>query len=220
MLSIRARCKKVLAETSGPLAHRWLRRPAYTIIQTSSVTLTTFRKAKEILAASGYPKGFQDDSYVWHPRYPCQRICGQFKYMLAQIGIEASVQPLASAANVKNEIRRLEKWRHTGQCGYLPEKDLGRSMLNQFSKYSILFRDVARSAEYDAIMDKLITEPDFDKRVTLNQQLMKQMIDRDCMIQISFNNGWIYVKPPNLNDDHIGDIWLHQSTPKDAWFSK
>jgi ABC-type oligopeptide transport system substrate-binding subunit len=96
----------------------------------------------------------------------------------------------------------------------------GRYLQINFSKDSAGFQAVARSAEYDALLSKVIAEPDFDKRIILNRRLMKQMIDGDCMINLVSNNGYIYLKSPNLNDDHRGDIWFRQWFPQDAWFSQ
>ena len=177
-------------------------------------------KAKELLAASSYPKGFKMN--LWYPsgQGDLNSIFAGIQFTLAKIGIEVALRPIASAAVTK---MRADGWQNGGVTVYVgiyPEKDLTRSMLNQFSKYSMLFKVVARSPEYDAILDKIVAEPDFDKRVPLNQQLMKQMVDGDCLIQTIFNIGWLYVQPTNLNGDHIGDIWLHQSTPQDAWFAK
>jgi hypothetical protein len=69
-------------------------------------------------------------------------------------------------------------------------------------------------------MSLICSEPDFNKRLPLNQQLLKQIIDIDCMLVPIYDNGFITYLSPKLNDAHRSDIWYHQFTPQNAWFSK
>ena len=177
------------------------------------------QKAKEVLATSGYPNGFKT-KIIYGNASNTQVICTAIQAMLAKIGITLEMTPMNPSVMTQFAIDGWQNGCLTINVGFSPENEPGRFMQTILSKGALRNSCAVRSAEYDAILDKLIAEPDFDKRIPLNRQLIKQMLDGDCLINYCFNNGWIYLRSPKLNDDHKGDIWLRQWRPQDAWFSK
>jgi len=177
------------------------------------------QKAKDLLASSRYPNGFKAD-YIYQNQYNNGSLAAAIQAMLAKINVQVNLKPLGSA---EATALRTEGWQNgllQIALGSDPGKDPGREMAGKLAKDSGMYSVVARSAEYDAILDKLVTEPDFDKRIALNQQLMKQQIDGECMVFYVFNNGWLYIKSPKLKDAKRGEIWYHQWPAEDAWLSK
>jgi peptide/nickel transport system substrate-binding protein len=177
------------------------------------------QKAKEVLAASGYPNGFKT-KIIYGNASNTQVICTAIQAMLAKIGITLEMTPMNPSVMTQFAIDGWQNGCVTINVGFSPEKEPGRFMQTILSRGALRNSCSTRSPEYDAIMDKLIAEPDFDKRIPLNRQLIKQMLDGDSLIDYCFNNGWVYLKSPKLNDDYKGEIWLMQWLPQDAWFSR
>jgi peptide/nickel transport system substrate-binding protein len=180
------------------------------------------QKAKEVLATSRFPSGFTLD-IIYPNTFSCDTQLTAVQSMLSKINIQVNLKSLAGGAVVQ---ARTDGWQNgflVLALGIAPEKDPGRQLQILFSKdqaASGLFAVTARSEKYDSLLSSIIQEPDFDKRNALDKQLLKQMIDGDCMILSVYNNGWIYPKVANLKDAKIGEVWFHQWTPEDAWFSK
>jgi len=65
-------------------------------------------------------------------------------------------------------------------------KDVGRLWQTTIAKNAPMNSAVARSRNTNTLLSLIVTEPDFDKRMALNRQLMKQVFDIDCMIDILY----------------------------------
>jgi peptide/nickel transport system substrate-binding protein len=177
------------------------------------------QKAKEVLEASSYPKGFKTD-FMFGTVSNHPLIATAIQSMLAKIGIEMTLKPMTSAATTKLRIDGWQNGAYMVKFTTSTENEPGRYMQTSISKDSIQYRHVARSAEYDAILSKLIAEPDFNKRVALNQQLLKQMFDGECMVAVAYQGANFYIKSLKLNSDDRGDNFIHQWQPEDAWFNE
>jgi peptide/nickel transport system substrate-binding protein len=177
------------------------------------------QKAKQVLAASRYPNGFKMD-LTYSTSYNNGLLAAAIQSMLAKINIQVTLKPVGSA---QATALRSDGWQNgllAIALGTDPAKDPGRELASKLAKDSGMYSVVDRSAKYDALLASTIKELDFNKRVALNQQLMKQQIDGECMVYYVFNNGWCYIKSPNLKDANRGDIWYHQWTAEDAWLNK
>jgi ABC-type transport system substrate-binding protein len=177
------------------------------------------QKAKEVLAASSYPNGFKS-TLIFGEVSNARTICTAIQSMLSKIGIEMTLKPMTPAATTQ---LRIDGWQNGASYESIAtalEKEAGRVLQTSIAKDTGAYPHVARSAEYDALLAKIVAEPDFDKRIALNQQLVKQMIDNDCMVVNIFQPGKSFLKSLKLNDDNYGDIWYHQWMPQDAWVSQ
>jgi peptide/nickel transport system substrate-binding protein len=177
------------------------------------------QKAKAVLATTSYPKGF--NANIIYINYPINElVCTAVQSMLAKIGINLTLQPMGGAAY--NQLR-IDGWQNgiiLDGLSIVPECEPGRYLQSNLSKNSLRYSSslVAKSDEFDTLLSLISAEPDFNKRIPLNQRLLKQMVDGECMIDYVFNFGRVHLKSPKLKDENKS--MQYQWTPQDAWFSE
>lgn len=156
-------------------------------------------KAKQLLAQAGYPNGITFDFVV----YPSNSggndapVIGQAIAMQwAQAGIKANIKqgdwaiqrPLMAARNVNNTI---------GTHG------VPRNSAEPYVIYSTYFNTTGavyygiEDARVDDIQNKIVTEPDFNKRQLLAQQYAQLFIDNYWIIPL-FNRHQLWAMGPRI----------------------
>jgi peptide/nickel transport system substrate-binding protein len=176
-------------------------------------------KAKKLLEASKYPKGFKGE-LIYSATYNVPTIVAAIQAMLTKINVQLDLKPVGSAQYIALRTSGWQNGLLVTSAGTDASTDSGRLLSTKFSKFAPEYSVVARSAEYDALLDKILLEPDLVKRVALTKQFMKQQVDGECMVLYPYNFGWNYVKQPYLKGSSRGDGWFHQWTPENAWFDK
>lgn len=174
------------------------------------------KKAKQLLAAAGYPNGFKTNMYYYAmmPIYTDEMTAVQ-RY-LKEVGIEAVLEgiqrprfaEMASLAKGWDGIVRMQGfWRPdtlTQVVGWMAG--------NEFS-------EVARIPEITELYTRASMAPDFATKKKLTQQLMALWTDKYCLSTILPIQLLPIGKSKKLHDDLYGVVPNRYLSPK-AWLSE
>jgi peptide/nickel transport system substrate-binding protein len=175
------------------------------------------KKAKELLAAAGYPKGFKtkmiyrttDSGYVFVA----------VQDYLKTVGIDAQLE-VVSPTQYSKIINT--GWDNALVYFFLPcgnGMDPASSLSTFFINKSLLLKSAFRSDKFDAIVLKASSEPDMKKRFALHKELGKMFTDDYAIAIPIYVNYSIAARNPQVHDTRLFSVWPTRWTPQDAWLS-
>jgi ABC-type transport system substrate-binding protein len=174
------------------------------------------KKAKQLLAAAGYPNGFKTTMYYFAnmPYYTDEMTAVQ-RY-LKDVGIDATLEPLQRPRFA--EMASLGK----GWEGIVRMQGFWRpDTLSQVAGWMAgnEFSEVTRIPEINALYIRASTAPDFATKKKLTQQLMALWTDKYCLSAIVSISPLPIGKSKKLHDDLYGVVPNRYLSPK-AWLSE
>jgi len=177
------------------------------------------QKAKDVLATSKYPNGFTAD-LNYGVSSANTDLCTAVQAMAAKAGITLNLKSMSMAAAAAARNTGWQNGALLENQNTVVEKDPGRVFQTSIAPNSGRYPGIAYSAAYTDLINKVTTETDFTKRAVLDQQMVKQIIDGDCMMVMLAQGAMVTMKTKNLHDDHRGSPWMVQWAPENAWLSK
>ena len=173
-------------------------------------------KAKKLLAAAGYAKGFDTtlsflamgpDNTEWFTAVQAY---------LGEVGIRVKLNPLQRSAY--HHMVTGGGWE--GLCNVLimPKPEVLEPMQELLTPGSIKFPSIKYQDAYVQQFLKASHATNKEDQVALTKTLMKMEVD-DCPITWLWNQANIVVKWPHVKDDQFSVIYGHYISP-DAWLDK
>ncbi len=175
-------------------------------------------KAKALLTKAGYPNGFTTSLYCTAP--PLGDLETSTQNFLQQVGIKAEIKPLAGAAYGQASMQGWNNGLYRSQSTASVGTDPGYQMSVYMSSPAYNWVSVARPDDFKVIYDKAMKETDWNKRAVAFKELCKNIIDTNALIISTWNVYLLAAKTPEVQGDHIRDIWTMTWTPEDAWLNK
>jgi peptide/nickel transport system substrate-binding protein len=178
-------------------------------------------KAKELLAAAGYPNGFKTTLYYQMGMVFRDQTALMAQQMLKQVGIDAAIDPLNDARNV--QISQTAGWQNGMYMG-------GGMVTVGYSPFNALTRWYAstgpfatsryKSPAIDDSLTKALAEPDQAKMVQLIQKAQGQIIDDYAVTAPMFISTYISAKYPYVHGGGINDPWSEDWRLWTLWMDK
>jgi peptide/nickel transport system substrate-binding protein len=176
-------------------------------------------KAKMLLKDAGYPDGLKTTMIIPTSKYG--DIWVQVQNDLQRAGIDAKLQNMGDAAFTS---LRAAGWKNSLILfdGFFlsigaDEGQMIRSFLSSKAPFNV---SVNCPADYEEKLAQIASERDLEKRKVLVQELMKIVIDKNCMVTPITLNYAIAAKSPKAHGEMLYEIWAGQWTPADAWLSQ
>jgi peptide/nickel transport system substrate-binding protein len=178
------------------------------------------QKAKELLAAAGYPQGFSI-------KFTCQQTA---------VDVVTAEQGYLEAVGIKTtiDIADAGRWAQIESKGWSDSLipygishsygvDKGYSIEATMSNRSQFYpsSSIYIPADYDAKLVEANRETDQQKRAAMLQDLMKMITDQYCIgAPIYVNFGLAAVKSPEVHNLDMNILAAHIWHPADSWLSK
>jgi peptide/nickel transport system substrate-binding protein len=172
-------------------------------------------KARQLLAAAGYPKGFKTSLYMTSVGVGDLEATTQ--NYLAQVGIQAELKPLAGAAYTAANNQGWQNGLYRSQSVASLGTDPGYQMLTYLSSPPVGWVSAARPADMVALLQQAVTEPNDAKRYAEYKVLCKNIIDDHALIIDTWGGYLLAGKWPEVHDDNIRTLWTMSWTPENAW---
>jgi peptide/nickel transport system substrate-binding protein len=175
------------------------------------------QKAKELLAQAGYPNGFKT-RIIYQTTDP-QDVFTAVQGYLAQVGIEAKLEPVASTLYVQNNTTGWDNaliYHNTSSGAHI---DPGYILQNRLSSKGAQFVSIVHPADYETKLFAASDERNFNKRKALYQGVMKSIVD-NALVSPIFVMYAGKVAYPETRKLGMYEISMHLWTPEDAWLAK
>jgi peptide/nickel transport system substrate-binding protein len=172
-------------------------------------------KAKQLLAAAGYPKGFKTTMhyYAFVPMYTDEMTVIQ-RY-LKQVGIDAALDPVQRPRY--GEMASLGKgWDGIVRTSAFTKPDVLATIIGTASKDGNEFSEILRPKDYVDLYERAIAAPDTATKIKLTQELMKMAVDKYCLMSVLSIQSTAIAKSKKLHDDGFGVTPNRYLSPK-AW---
>jgi len=173
-------------------------------------------KAKQLLAAAGYPNGFKTKlTYYTNPEN--DQVYTAVQSYLKEVGIEVELEPV-----------QLGKWTQIANGGKWEGMLVGTNtnidvlaMVDQIFSGTGKYVDLLTPPDYLKAIQDALAAPDFKTQQERTQELMKLMTDKHCLLLTLYVVSEMGAAKPYLHDHGIlaggnNAIW----TPEDAWRDK
>ena len=173
------------------------------------------KKAKELLAAAGYPKGFKTTMHFFAllPMYTDEMTAIQ-RY-LKQVGIDAALDPLQRPKFA--DMATLGKgWDGIVRTQGFMRPDVLAMIVGTASKTGTEFSEIMRPPDYVDLYEKAVAAPDFATKQKLTKELMKMAVDKYCLVAFLNIAANPIAKTTKLHDDLYGVVPNRYLSPK-AW---
>ena len=173
-------------------------------------------KAKQLLAAAGYPNGFKT-KLMYYTTFENDQVYTAIQSYLKAVGIEVELDPVQLGR--WTQVVNGSKWEGM-LVGTNTNIDV-LAMLDQIYSGSGKYVDLLTPPDYlEAIQDALAA-PDFETKQKRTQALMKLMTDKHCLLLTLYVVSEMGAAQPYLHDHGIlaggnNAIW----TPENAWRDK
>ena len=173
------------------------------------------KKAKELLAAAGYPNGFKTtmNFYQLQPIYVDEMVV--YQRQLKEVGIDATLNgvqrprfsEMASLGKGWDGIVRIQGYSKPDVLAYLAQIAAG-----------IEFSEINRPQEFLDLYAKASAAPDQVTKRKLTQELMAMATDKYCLVSYLYMQPMPLMKTKRLHDDLFGVVPNRYLSPK-AWLS-
>ena len=171
-------------------------------------------KAKELLAASAYPDGFE--TTVWTGGNVFTDPLTVFQQNLADIGIKLNVEVIDIGAGFGMSMKGWENGFMTGPAKSWPGYMQGAA--NWWTDG--IFVSAYRSQELQTIVDQAMAKKDMADMVPYNKQLVKLLSDEVAGYPMFITEYSVGAKASYVHDDGFGDGPVTSWTPAKCWLSK
>jgi ABC-type transport system substrate-binding protein len=176
-------------------------------------------KAKELLAAAGYPNGFKTTIYVRQPPAIFADTATAIQGYLKAVDIDAQVQVL----NFGGWAKMVRGGWQNGL--YLFDLDISNpdDLLNikrALSKAGGLLTAMDHPEEYEKAITEALLTPDLESKKKATREVNRLMMDKYALVT------WIYgmrdtaATQPKVHDTGLYKISQNQSTLADAWIER
>ena len=174
-------------------------------------------KAKKLMKEAGYPEGVKVT--LTHAAEEIKDFYVALQEDLARAGIKIELNPVRGAAlfQMSFEPAPGSDLRIENQRGG-PSNPLG-GVKETLSSNSVYFPGLKRPKGFDALVQKALSETDWDKAVSLLEQ-MEELAYGDVMFVPLWNGPIIHIKSKNLKDAYF--MWVGGPVPhmEYAWIKK
>ena len=180
-------------------------------------------KARELLAEAGYPDGFKTQLHVLSRPVDIPDSMTAVQGYLAEVGIDADLF-LYDRGGAWHAIAAKGGW-PTGLCNF-PRGglDVGElAIINRFlSPDAFLFASVYREPEYQELLAKAVTAPDFETQQAMVWEMQKVGTDKYAMICWHHVVKAMSARHSQVHDDGFSSAFGYagQWTPADAWLEQ
>jgi peptide/nickel transport system substrate-binding protein len=174
------------------------------------------KKAKELLAAAGYPNGFKTTLHFYslQPSYTDEMTV--FQRQLKEVGIDATIDPLqrpkysemASQGKGWDGVVRTQGASKPDTLAYLAQIAGGTE-----------FSEMLRPQDFVDLYSRATSTPDFAAKKKLGQELMAMATDKYCLMTYLFLQPTPFTKSKKVHDDLYGVVPNRYISPK-AWLSE
>jgi peptide/nickel transport system substrate-binding protein len=176
-------------------------------------------KARSLLKEAGYTDILKTTMII--PTSKSGDMWVQIQQNLKAVGIEVELQNMNDPAFMD---LRSKGWKDSLIFfdGFFTSigADEGEMIKAFLSRNAPMNVSVGIPDDYDAKLTEVSNEYDAAKRKVLMQELMKIVIDVDCMAIPICENYIIGAKSSKVHGDKLFEIWAGQWTPADGWLSK
>lgn len=171
------------------------------------------KKAKELLAAAGYPNGFKTTIHFYNLQPINMDEMVVFQRQLKEVGIDASLDgvqrprfsEMASLGKGWDGLVRTQGYSKPDVLAYLAQIAGG-----------IEFSEINRPQEFLDLYGRATTTSDMPTKKKLSQDLMALAADKYCMVAYMYMQPMPIVKTKKLHDDLFGVVPNRYLSPK-AW---
>jgi ABC-type transport system substrate-binding protein len=175
-------------------------------------------KAKELLAAAGYPDGFDTTiTYDTGMGYDTTMVAVQ-RY-LADVGIRAELQPVTGAK--KSALQR-SGW--DGLLIFRPYLAIGypiqKHLLSGLSERAKNYVSILHVPEIESMIDKSLAETTDAAMAKDLQEVNRLITDEYCIVNPLYVLPAIGATYPYVQDAQLWDPWQEVWTPDKAWIKK
>jgi ABC-type transport system substrate-binding protein len=172
-------------------------------------------KAKELLAAAGYPDGFST-TLIGKP--PDKTMLLALQSALAEVGIKIEFNILEIGALISGPV--MKGW----DDGILlmavqPDGDV-LSRLGWVHTGAPLMPCILYTAETDKLIDEARAAPDDATKQSLTWEVQERVFDQQAVLTPLWLIDDIAVKHPNVHNEGISTIEGGQWSPEDAWIGQ
>jgi peptide/nickel transport system substrate-binding protein len=180
-------------------------------------------KAKQLLAAAGYPNGFDTKITFDSTKADYKSMFTVVQENLKQVGINVKLDAV-DPARLSQTITG--GW-SDGMVHYRvpcsPEMDPGQALGSSLSSWANRYspKSMYIPADYEAKLTQAITEPDFEKRKPLFQELMKIITDQYCLADAIYITSSLAII--DKSTVHNFDLWQYSAKDyhlEKTWLSK
>jgi peptide/nickel transport system substrate-binding protein len=173
-------------------------------------------KAKQLLAAAGYPNGFE--TTINYVSGALDDIYTAVQGYWEAVGIHATLNVIDSAKQIDIAAHG---WQN-GTEGFLPPFEpvgypAAKNFTFTFSQGSIFAVSVIRPDDVEELINQALSAPTVEDMDKITQQINKLLVDKYCVSIPIFVLPNIAAKVTWLHDDRIDDTWQEQWNPQDAW---
>jgi peptide/nickel transport system substrate-binding protein len=177
------------------------------------------QKAKALLAETGFAKGF-DTSIVYNVSNPRTQAYTMIQAYLKELNINLELKP---GPNVDPTLAN--GWNNHlvyYQFGCAPDREPGQELLASFSSKAtyITPKSLYIPPDYDSTLLAVLNENDVNKYRATIKGLMKDMIDKYCMLFPVFFTSAIMISHNYVHDMNFQKYANAQWDPNLVWMSK
>jgi ABC-type transport system substrate-binding protein len=176
-------------------------------------------KARELLAAAGYPDGF-DTSIIYMADKGFDNIFVAVQRFLSEVGIRAELKPAAGPAyqtyganGWENALFQMKPYM---AVGYPAAKTIDY----YFSATTPRGKSALHPDEVEQVKLKAFSSTTLDEYLMYCQEMNKLIIDKYCTFNPLFVIPNIAAKYPYAQGDEIFTIWQEVWRPQNAWLDK
>ena len=179
-------------------------------------------KAKQLLAAAGYPNGFKT-TLTFQVNPENQDTVTAVQAYLSQVGITANLDP-ADQSRFVGIYSNQSGWNNAmlfpiGIAASLGS-DPGRGLMTPMSSKRARFWSIDIPADYDKLLLEANTEPDAAKRQTEFRTISKMITDQYAMITPIYVQWWIGVSTTQVHEFTMNGVAPGVWYPQNVWLSK
>jgi len=176
------------------------------------------QKAKELLAAAGYPNGFKTRLLsINKPQYVVDFMTA-VQGQLRAIGIDAALELMDAGREFKINVGGT--WDNA--LMWAPNSPRGDLVINHnmYKPTAHFHKCTARPAEYQEVLEEAMAQPDFKTMQKLMLKSQELAIDKYAIVNVLFAVPYLAAKHPGVHDDGLMEIHATNWHPENAWLSK
>jgi peptide/nickel transport system substrate-binding protein len=176
-------------------------------------------KAKQLLAAAGYPNGFAT-SIIWTANFSNSDPLVAMQSTLKDIGITMTLKQVDFAAWNDSVNKGWDSglvWATQGAT----DTNYAAFLKKYYSATSIRYPVMAKPAGFTDLVDQALATPDYAAEKTICQKALKMLID-DCTTIPAYIKPMAYILQKNVHDTNFSNVggggfrW----TPGQTWLEK
>lgn len=175
-------------------------------------------KARQLLAEAGYPNGFKTSLLTINkPQYIVSYMTA-IQNQLIEVGIDASLELLDTGKEFQINVGG--SWDNA--LMWVPNSASRGGLITAYNQYkptAHMHKCTARPADYQALLEKAMTEPDTEISQEIFRESQKLFVDKYAISNVLFLVPTMAAKYPSVHDDLLEyhEFFWH---PENAWLSE